>query len=106
MRNALLALAIAVGGTLPMPAASQAGSSRYYVCWMQPSGTTDCAYLPDDYHIRGVRKPYCNEAKRCTKGTVDFRLTHSTIACLSQYVDTSTMKPTNDATIYAPKYYR
>jgi hypothetical protein len=104
MRKTLLAAAVATTVMTLMPAFALAGSRSYYVCWMQPSGTSECANLPDDYQIGGVKKPYCNEAQRCNKGSVDFALTHSTIACLSQYVDTSTMKPTNWATVYAPSH--
>jgi len=104
MRNTLLALATAAAALALIPTQSFAGSRTYYVCWMQPNGTTECADLPDTYRIRGVAKPYCNEAYRCNKGSVNFTLTRSTIACLSQYVDTTTMKPTNDATVYAPSH--
>lgn len=105
MRTTLLSLAAATAALVLSSSSSFAGSHSYYVCWMQTSGTTECAYLPDDYRIRGVSKPYCNRAKRCTNGQTDFTLTRSTIACLSQYVDTSTMKPTNSATIYAPRHH-
>lgn len=104
MRQFLLAISAAATAVMLLPNAAAAGSRSYYVCWMQPSGTTECANLPDDYMIGGVAKPYCNEADRCKKGSVDFTLTRSTISCLSQYVDTSTMKPTNAATVYAPSH--
>lgn len=100
MRKSLIALSTLATAML-LPTLAQATSRSYYVCWNQPSGVSQCANLPDGYRIRGVAKPYC-DSRGCSKGSVDFTLTRSTIACLSMYTDTSTMKPTNWATVYAP----
>jgi hypothetical protein len=100
MRKSLIALSTLASAVL-LPTLAEATSTSYYVCWNQPSGVSQCANLPDSYRIRGVAKPYC-DSRGCSKGSVDFTLTKSTISCLSMYTDTSTMKPTNWATVYAP----
>jgi hypothetical protein len=81
---------------------AQAGLTTYLICWIMPSGESDCAQLPRGYRIYGVRKPYC-ESPTCHRGTVSFTLTRSRISNLGRWVDTSSMFPTHVATIYAPK---
>ncbi len=82
---------------------AEAGLKRYMICWMTPSGVSDCAWLPRHYRLSWVRKPYCSRS-HCRNGTVSFTLTRSRIRCLGAFVDTSAMFPTHTATIYAPKY--
>ncbi len=97
-----LAVAALAAGFVSTAADTAAAGDRpdYWICWTLTSGSSDCAKLPDDYRISGVKRPYCNNAKKCNPGTVSFTLTWSRIKCLSQYIDTETMRPTHTATIY------
>lgn len=97
---AALAIAISLSFTISKPA--EAGISRYMICWMTPSGVADCAWLPRNYRLPWVAKPYCNAEYRCNRGRVKFALTRWRIRYLQRYVDTSSMFPTHTATIYAP----
>lgn len=93
---------IAMSLTLAISKPAEAGIRQYMICWMTPSGVGDCAWLPRNYHLPWVSKPYCDANRRCNNGTVSFALTHRRIAYLRRYVDTSSMFPTHTATVYAP----
>ncbi|MEQ8825160.1 MAG: hypothetical protein RIC14_12380 [Filomicrobium sp.] len=98
-----IAAMITLTFTLSVSKPAEAGIRKYMICWMTPSGVSDCAWLPRNYRLYWVRKPFCNAKHRCWKGTVRFALTRKRIAYLSRYVDTTSMFPTHTATIYAPK---
>mgnify|MGYP001343545621 CR=1 FL=1 len=81
------------------PEQAEAGST-YYICWVGPKGA-ECANLPSNYSIKGVRKPKC-DARNCNNGTVDFKLTHSRTDRIEKWIKTENMEPGGTATIYAP----
>ena len=107
--GAIVAAALSV---LAFSATAQASYSHYNICWVTangvlglPGGTTDCHYLPSNYHISGVRKPYCNRRDRCRYSKVRTRLTRRKIRSLSRYMDTSSMLPGAYAWVYAKARY-
>ncbi len=103
--KSFLAVLSVVLGFVGFTSAAQASYSRYTICFVKISGMTSCRYLPSNYRISGVRKPYCNRANRCRRGRVGLRLSRRVIRCLSRYIDTSDMAPMAYATIYAKARY-
>lgn len=99
-----IAFAAAAAACLLIAAPAQAGfqyERDYIICWTSYlNGSSDCARLPRRYKLPGVKKP------RARAGTTTFTLTWSRIRCLKGYLGRktiSTMRPTHQATIYAPK---
>ena len=103
--KSLLAVLSVVLGFVGFTNAAQASYSHYNICYVKISGMTSCHYLPSNYRINGVRKPYCNRAERCRNSRVGFRLSRRVIRSLARYMDTSDMAPMAHATIYAKARY-
>ena len=101
MRKLLVAAAVCGSAIFGMANDSEAGYRNYTICWESLSGGSDCASLPDDYHLKGIARPYCDRENRCKKGIVYFKLSHRLIEQLDQYVKTSTMRPYQTASIHA-----
>lgn len=86
-----------------------ANGKKDWVCWMQPSGVTQCKSLqrhPDEhYFVSGVTKPHKHEGLKqpCRHCSVDFRLNEDNIDSMSDYTDTTTMRSAHDATLYGSK---
>ena len=96
----IVLFALLLAGGL-MPAASASATERTpYICWEQPNGTTACANLPHDYHLQGIKRPFCDREHACNHSTLDFKLTRETIHDLACYTHTSTMRPFHLATLY------
>lgn len=105
LTTGLFAAAAAVAALAMAGPASAGGRTNDYVCWMQPSGVTACAYLPEPYEVRDVEyKPHRHQdRKRCMHCYVDGQLTKRNIRDLSRYTDTSTMRRTHDMTLFGDK---
>jgi len=101
MRTSLAAaIALALFAWL-IPAGGAFATQRSpYICWEQMDGTSACANLPHDYHIDGIKHPFCDREHACNLSTVDFKLTAASIRDLSCYTHTSTMRPFHMATLY------
>lgn len=100
--------AAAVGALAILTQASPSlagGRGADYVCWMQTSGVTACAYLPEPYEVRDIDyKPHRHkDRKRCTHCYVDSQLTHRNIRDLSRYTDASSMRRGHDMTVFGDK---
>lgn len=104
MRKLLIAMAATAAGLTTLSTSSLAKDD--WVCWMQPSGVTACAWVTDPYHVRDVPwKPHRHkDIRKCKHCAVDFTLSHGSIDDLSRKVDTSTMRRFHDATLYGEKY--
>lgn len=104
MRRVLIGAAAAVSALMAFSTASQAKDD--WVCWMQPSGVTACAWVSDPYHVRDTPyKPHRHkDIRKCKHCSVDFVLSNGGIYDLSHKVDTSTMRRFHDATLYGEKY--
>lgn len=96
----ILAAALVVA----MSASASAGYNRDMICWTLTSGKSACAYMPERYRLSFVPKPYCAGVFRCSRSQVHFALTRRRLHELSRYVDTSQMRPTHTATLYASIY--
>ncbi|MGQ0673865.1 MAG: hypothetical protein ACT4N2_13445 [Hyphomicrobium sp.] len=108
-RTSILASALALATTCTFAfstPSSAAGRSDDWVCWMQPSGVTTCAYVPEPYHVRDIPyKPHKHRnSQKCRHCSVDFRLSHPNIRDFGNYLDNSTMRRFHDATLYGEKY--
>jgi len=99
-----IAFAAAAAACLLIAAPAQAFQYErdYIICWTSYlNGSSDCARLPRKYSLPGVKKPLAKA------GTTTFTLTWHRISRLKRYLGRktiSTMRPTHQATIYAPKY--
>lgn len=101
MKKIALSIAAILSAIFIFTTSSQAGYRHYNICWVKTNGTTSCAYLPANYRITGVRKPYCNRAHLCRFSQVSLRLNRVRIRCLSRYINTASMVPGAHAWIYA-----
>lgn len=96
----------AATGCVALSSASYAGERMDWACWMQPHGVTDCAWMPEPYHVRDVEwKPHRHtDMQKCRHCAVDFTLTHRNIGDLVEKTDNASMRAYHDATLYGDKY--
>ncbi len=105
MKKNIIAFFMVLFAFTSFTSTAQASYSRYTICYVKISGMTQCQYLPANYRISGVKKPYCNRANRCRYGKVNLRLSRRIIRCLSRYINTDEMAPMAYARIYAKARY-
>ncbi|CFX46201.1 exported protein of unknown function [Candidatus Filomicrobium marinum] len=87
-----------------MSVSVSAGYNRDMICWTLTSGKSACAFMPKHYRLSFVPKPNCAGVFQCQRSQVHFALTRRRLRELSRYVDTSRMRPTHTATLYARLY--
>lgn len=87
-----------------MSVSVSAGYNRDMICWTLTSGKSACAFMPKHYRLSFVPKPNCAGVFQCQRSQVHFTLTRRRLRELSRYVDTSRMRPTHTATLYARLY--
>lgn len=98
LRVSLMAIILTIGTFVTTEKADAFGYRHYTMCWSTPAGLTECAYLPRNYRIPGVRKP--------TRATspVTFVITRTLIRCaLNRYIKSDTLAARHEARIYAPR---
>jgi hypothetical protein len=101
MRKLLLtAAALAVGAVLTATSSQAGGERKDWVCWMQPSGVSECAWLKHrHYHIHVMRAH--RHERDCNHCAIPFKLDHDKIEHLDdEHVNTKTMRAYHDATVY------
>ena len=86
---------------------AEAGNRGWWLCWIPAvsDGAHECVRLPDNWRIRGVRRPYCQHwIWRCTRARVDFRVNRSNVRDLSRYAKISSLGYGAYASVHTRRY--
>lgn len=105
MRTLIISAALVAVAVVTAPVASEAGGKKKdWICWMQPSGTSDCAWLENDhYHIHVMRAH--RHQRDCNHCAVPFTLDDDKIHHIGdEGISTKTMRPFHDAAVYGSKH--
>lgn len=104
MRKLLMTAAVLAAGALALTTNANAGGSRNdWVCWMQPSGTTECAWLKKHHYHVHMMRPH-RHGRNCDHCAVPGKLDHGKIHHFDdEGVNTATMRSYHDVTLYGDK---
>ena len=86
---------------------ANAGTNKWWLCWTPAvsNGASKCVNLPDNWRIRGVRRPYCQHwVWRCSKARANFRVSRRNVRDLSRYARISSLDYGAYATVYTRQY--